>query len=137
MLTRRCSLLGKDMKTFIQYYVNQQLIQEAAIDKLQTALDIVGFEPTVGTIADATNAIISGLRAALSKEKDLRKKHLINMGISATSLIPFADVIKILKLRKLGKKPAKIAISGARAIKSSAEMKKTQGNRFSEEEANI
>jgi hypothetical protein len=91
----------------------------------------------VGTIADATNTIISGLRAALSKEKDSRKKHLINMGISATSLIPFADVIKILKLRKLGKRPTKMAISGARAIKSSAEMKKTQGDRFSEEEANI
>jgi hypothetical protein len=125
------------MKTFKQYYGNQRLIQEAAIDKLQTALDIVGFEPTVGTVADATNAVISGLRAALAKEKDLKKKHLINMGISATSLIPFADVIKILKLRKLGKKPTRLAISGARAIKSSAETKKAQGNRFSEKETNI
>jgi len=125
------------MKTFKQYYGNQRLIQEAVIDKLQTALDIVGFEPTVGTVADATNAVVSGLRAALAKEKDLKKKHLINMGISATSLIPFADVIKILKLRKLGKKPTRLAISGARAIKSSAETKKAQGNRFSEKEANI
>lgn len=124
------------MKTFKQYYKNQ-LIQEAAIDKIQTALDIVGFEPTVGSAADATNAIISGLRAALSKEKDSRNKHLINMGISAISLIPFADVIKILKLRKLGKGATKTGISAARAIKKGAKTEKARGDRFSEEESDI
>ncbi len=41
------------------------------------------------------------MRAALAKEPDQRKKHLINMGISAASMIPFADVLKLLKTRKL------------------------------------
>jgi hypothetical protein len=108
--------------------------QESAMDTLQTALDAAGFEPSVGTFADASNIIISGLRAATTKERDARKKHLINMGISAVSLIPFADVIKILKLRKLGKAPTKIAIAGSRKIKSAATLKKSQMDRFDSDE---
>ena len=76
------------------------------IDKLQLALDVVGFEPTVGTAADAANVIISGLRAGMAvaqKNNDKAKEHVINAGISAVSLLPFADVVKIAKLRKLRK----------------------------------
>lgn len=125
------------MYTFNQYYKKQIVLQEAAIDKIQTALDIIGFEPTIGSAADAANAIISGLRAALSKEKDSRKKHLINMGISAASLVPFADVIKVLKLRKLGKGATKAGVSAARAIKKGARAEKARGDRFSEEKSSI
>jgi len=94
-----------------------------AIDKLQIALDIAGFEPTFGSIADAINVVISTLRTGLSLarlEGDKAKEHAINAGISAISLLPFADVIKVLKLRKLGKvkRPAtKLAVKGGRAIK--------------------
>jgi len=143
MQTLPCFSSGREkapnnsMKTFRHYYKNQQLIQEAAIDKIQTALDIVGLEPTIGSVADGANTIISGLRAAFSREKDSRKKHLINMGISAVSLVPFADVIKVLKLRKLGKGPARAGIATARAIKKSAEAEKAIGDRFSEDEISI
>ena len=112
---------------------NDQIIIEAAIDKLQGALDVVGLEPTVGTIADAGNSVISLLRAALAKEKDQKKKHMINAGISAVSLIPGADIIKALKLRKLSKPLTKTAIGGLRAGREAAQKMKIAGNRHSVE----
>ena len=94
---------------------------QALLNTLQTALDIAGLEPTIGTGADAVNALVSGLRAAASKTSDERNKHLINAGISAISMIPFADVVKVLKY-----KPArKLAVKGARMIKTGAEAAKT------------
>ena len=105
------------------------IVEEKAIDKIQTALDIVGLEPTFGSIADGTNSIISLLRAAASKETDKRKEHLINAGISAISLIPFADVIKLLKLRKVGKTATKAGVRGARALKNYSTSQK-MSNRF-------
>ena len=101
----------------------------SSINSLQTALDIVWFEPTAWSFADATNIVISVLRSALADEKDEQKKHLINAGISAISLIPFADVIKLLKLRK-SPTLAKWAIKWARYAKSYANKKKIQGSRF-------
>jgi hypothetical protein len=112
---------------------NDQIIIEAAIDKLQGALDVVGLEPTVGTIADAGNSVISLLRAALAKEKDQKKKHMLNAGISAVSLIPGADIIKALKLRKLSKPLTKTAIGGLRAGREAAQKMKIAGNRHSVE----
>jgi len=111
------------MQTFKQY-----LEEKNKLDQIQAALDIAGFEPTVGTAADATNTIISGLRAALAKEPDERKKHIINAGISAVSVIPFADVIKILKLRK-HKPIAKLAIAGARDFRAYGKAEQAS-NRF-------
>ena len=87
------------------------------LDKLQLALDVAGIEPTVGMVADGANAIISTLRAAVAladKDNDTAKKHAINAGISAISLIPFADVVKLVKVRDL-RKPAVMA---ARALKT-------------------
>lgn len=69
------------------------------VNTLQTALDIAGLEPTVGTGADALNSVISGLRAAASKTPDERNKNLINAGLSAISMIPLGDVAKFLKYR--------------------------------------
>jgi hypothetical protein len=112
---------------------NDQIIMEAAIDKLQGALDVVGLEPTVGSIADAGNSVISLLRAALAKEKDQKKKHMLNAGISAVSLIPGADIIKALKLRKLSKPLTKTAIGGLRAGREAAQKMKIAGNRHSVE----
>ncbi len=78
------------------------------IDSIQYALDIVGVEPTVGSAADITNVIISLLRAALSKEKDESKKHLLNSAISAVSIIPFGDIAKLIKIRALRKPTVKL-----------------------------
>ena len=109
---------------------SEQIIIESAIDKLQGALDVAGLEPTVGTFADAGNSVISLLRAAFAKEKDEKKKHMLNAGISAVSLIPGGDLIKALKLRKLGKAPTKAAIGAIRAGKAAAKAKKVGGDRF-------
>lgn len=86
------------------------------LDDLQLALDVAGLEPTIGTAADGANVVISLLRAAKEKESDAKKKHLLDAGISAVSMIPFADVVKLLKLRKL----RKVAVKGARAVKTGA-----------------
>ena len=40
--------------TFKEYYI----IKEGWLDKLQAALDVIGFEPTVGTADDARNTLI-------------------------------------------------------------------------------
>lgn len=102
------------------------------IDKIQTALDVAGFEPTIGTVADGANAIISGLRAALATEKDEKKKHLINAGISAASMIPGGDVAKLAKLSK-GSKSAKLVNKTAKVVKDTAREERKKGERFNEE----
>ncbi len=94
--------------TFKEYYI----VKEGWLDKLQAALDVIGFEPTIGTAADAGNAAISALRSAAAiarKDGDTAKQHAIDAGISAISMIPFADVVKIAKLRKFRKPAAKLA----------------------------
>ena len=120
------------MKTFDQLLLEQAyetvILNEdlsSKLDKLQLALDLAGIEPTVGTIADGANTIISSLRAAsalASKNKDEAAEHAINAGISIISIIPFADVVKLLKARKL-RKPALYA---AKAIKLAGKTAKTQ-----------
>lgn len=92
--------------------------ESKALNVLQGALDIAGIEPTVGILADGTNSLISLLRAAAAKTPDVRNKHFINAGISAISLIPFADLIKFTKLRHISKPLTKSAIAGARAVKA-------------------
>jgi hypothetical protein len=107
------------------------LQKQSMIDKVQAALDVIGFEPTIGTAADAINTLISTLRAAFSKETDERKKHIINAGISAISLIPFADLIKLIKLKHY----KKTAIKGARVVKNYG--KQQQTNRFNVSESSV
>ena len=104
--------------TFKEYYI----IKEGWLDKLQVALDVIGFEPTVGTTADAANSVISALRSAAAiarRDGDTAKQHAIDAGISAISMVPFGDVAKIAKLRKLRKPAVKIA-----------RIAKTQGKRI-------
>ena len=126
-----------DLHLIAERYESIIVTESNAIDKLQGALDVVGIIPGlgVGEVADASNTVISGLRAALAKEPDERKRHIINAGISAVSLLPFADVIKVLKLRKLGglgRTVAKKGIQGARAARTYATTQKAAGNRFSQ-----
>jgi hypothetical protein len=88
-----------------------------ALDTVQTALDIVGIDPTYGTFADIGNGVISLIRAALSKEKDQTKRHLLNAAISAVSVIPAGDLAKLLKGRKFTRPLAKGTIKVAKAMR--------------------
>ena len=121
------------MITFKEYY---QVNERVSLDTIQSALDIAGLEPTIGTGADIVNTIISGLRAAFSKTSDERNKHILNTAISGVSVLPFGDIMKLLKLRK-SKKVAKLAIKGARGLKSLAKSKQSAGNRFDNEPTQI
>lgn len=122
------------MQTFKEFYsvprlLTDQVKKSNLLDTIQIALDVAGFEPTIGTSADAANVVISGLRAAVAKETDEKKKHLINAGISAISLIPFADLIKAIKLRHMSKPLTRAAIRGARASHLYAKNIKRQDKR--------
>ena len=117
------------MITFKEYY---QINEQVNLDTIQTALDIAGVEPTIGTGADLLNTVISGLRAAFSKTSDERKKHIINAAISGVSTLPFGDIIKLLKLRK-SRNVAKLAVKGARGLKSFAKTQQAAGSRFDSE----
>lgn len=119
--------MKKDDRLISEAY--DQMIVENAIDKVQTALDVAGLEPTAGSIADGANSVISLLRSAMAKEPDDRKKHLMNAGISAVSLIPFADFVKLLKARKVSKPLVKGAVKASRGVKGYASKQK-MSNRF-------
>ncbi len=101
------------------------------IDKFQAALDIIGIEPTFGTAADVINVVISTgrfLLNALRGEKSEVKRHAINAAISAISVIPGADIVKVLKLRTLarsGKVGKAAAQAGVGAIKQAKVVGKT------------
>lgn len=100
----------------------------SALGALQAGLDIAGFEPTIGSFADGANAIIYAMRstkALLTGEWKQAKEHMLDAGISAVSLIPFADVIKILRLRKIPK-VATTGIKGARSLKNYAKTEKVK-----------
>ena len=116
------------MNTFKDYY----LVQENAIDAVQAALDTIGAVPDLGAPADAANTLISLFRAALAKTTDEKKKHIINAGISAIAMIPFAGLINLLKLRKI-RPAAKLAITGARRLKTAGQAART--GRFNQQQA--
>lgn len=97
-----------------------------AIDAFQAALDIAGFEQTFGSFADLTNAILYAFRsarAALQGEWKVAKQHILDAGISAIAIIPVADLIKILRLRKVPKL-AKTTIKWARKARTYAKKEK-------------
>ena len=97
--------------------VTEKITSNKALDAIQLALDIAGIPPSIGTPVNAVNTVISLLRAAKDKEHDERKKHLIDAGLNAISMVPFGSVVKLVKLRAL-RKPAAMA---ARAIKTGGE----------------
>jgi len=101
------------------YTFKQFIILEKAIDTFQAALDIAGIapDPVIGTSADGINSMISLLRAKAAKTSDDRKKHLINAGISAISIIPMADIIKVLKLKQISRPLTKCTIHGCKYVR--------------------
>ena len=122
----------KDKVLQILSQLEEQVQEENSnlLNIIQTALDVAGLEPTIGTVADGANTLISGLRAATAKEPDEKKKHIINMGISAVSMLPFGDVAKLVKIRSL-RKPV---TTGLKAIKSyTKDQKLPNKNRFNNE----
>jgi hypothetical protein len=98
---------------------------DSNLDIIQSALDIVGLEPTIGTGADVANVIISLFRAAKDKTSDSRKEHLLDAAISAVSIIPAADLVKLVKIRKY----RKLATKTARAAKRASEISPKSYNR--------
>lgn len=119
--------------SFDKTYNNLLLEKFNILNTIQNALDVAGLEPTVGTFADGANSVISLLRAAAAKEPDQRKKHMINAGISSISMVPFGDVAKLLKFRKVPKTAVKGFIKGSRGIKNYAKVQKKYGDRFNDE----
>lgn len=123
----------KDKVLQILSQLEEQVQEENSnlLNIIQTALDVAGLEPTIGTVADGANTLISGLRAATAKEPDEKKKHIINMGISAVSMLPFGDVAKLVKMRSL-RKPV---TTGLKAIKGyTKDQKLPSKNRFNNED---
>jgi len=109
------------------------------IDKLQMALDVAGLEPTWGTIADLANTGISLGRATSNALKGDFKGaigHVGNSLISAVSVIPFGDVVKILKTPKFAKllKP-KTALNAAKRTKTA--LKAARGKRQGQSAASV
>lgn len=127
----------KDLHIEISEPINREQLREeykndeeklSALDALQAWLDVAGFEPTIGSFADGANAMIYAMRSAkalFTGKGKQAKGHLLDAGISAVSLIPFADVIKILRLRKIPKL-AKVGIKWSRSMKSYAQTEKIQ-----------
>jgi len=97
--------------------INQKL------DVLQMGLDVAGLEPTVGTLADIANVAIYGGRAVAEPSK--AGSHLTNALISLISVVPFADVVKLLKARGY-RRLAKKAIKAGRGIKTGANLAKAR-----------
>lgn len=73
--------------------------KQVALDALQATLDVAGIEPSYGTVADGVNALISAGRAFADPYR--RGEHLSNTLINIISMIPMADIVKLLKLNKM------------------------------------
>lgn len=116
------------------------------LDKVQMGLDAIGVaDPT--PITDTANAILSIGRAALDKER--RKEHLANAGISLVSgFLPYAgDTAKVAKYGRLGYRATKakvasqatktVATSGTEAVaRQEIRQTKEEVRRFGEPIAN-
>jgi len=83
-----------------------------ALDVAQVAGDVVGLvDPT--PITDLVNAGVSGVRAAVAKDPEERKDHLINAGLRAVSAVPYAgDAVGKTGLA------VKMGVKGAQAAKT-------------------
>jgi hypothetical protein len=98
---------------------------EQGLDALKLALDIWGFEPMTGWVGDAASGTIS-LGQALYKASRGQPgvgNHLLDAATSLVSIVPFGDIVKLLKLR-YGPKYAQMAIKFARPIKGAAQNNK-------------
>jgi hypothetical protein len=109
--------------------VNKEPRVSRYLDILQLALDTAGIAtigvPAVESAINATNAIVSALRAASAKTPNKRKKHLINAGINVISIIPGAALIKFLRLRK-APAIAKTVINLKRAVDTTSRVRSAQ-----------
>jgi hypothetical protein len=85
-----------------------------AADALHLALDAGGIADPTG-IVDGTNGVLYLLRAVAQKER--WPEHVKNALISFVSIIPFGDLVKLVKAKK-GIQWAKTAATGARAVKT-------------------
>lgn len=99
---------------------------EYGLEALKLALDTWGLEPTTGWIGDASSGTIS-LGQAIYKGlagKPGAANHMTDAAISAISIVPFGDIVKLLKF-KYGAKYGTLAAKFARPIKDAAKNSKT------------
>lgn len=95
-----------NMNRFKQWYnevVTPASPTDQALDKISSILDLAGLDPTFGTIADLSNAVLYAGRGLAAKDPQMRNQHYLNALISSVSAIPFADVIKLLRAKKIAK----------------------------------
>lgn len=127
------------MKTWNEFYTEQQINEnilnglmakigsfipgitpqekvDTTLDTLNLALDGVGIADPTGA-ADGVNSLIYGIRGLATKDPDKRKSHFYNALISAISAVPFGDLAKLLKAKKLLKKPV---IQGMQTLRAGA-----------------
>lgn len=99
---------------------------EYGLDVLKLALDVWGLEPTTGWIGDAASGMISLSQAVYKamRGKPGAGQHAVDAVISLISMVPFGDVVKLLKLR-YGPKYAQLALRFARPLKTLATSSKT------------
>jgi hypothetical protein len=102
-------------------------VRSSTLDWVQGGLTAVGmfgdFIPVVGNIvaaaSDLTNSAISGGRAAMTSDPDMKKDFIIDAGINAAAAIPYAGLaagaLKGTKLAaKAGEATAKLGTTGAK-----------------------
>ncbi len=88
--------MGGPFHGYIPYYINGAELPQAGwgdsfLDFTQGALSVAGMIPGVGILADGANTAISGGRAAYNTymgDDEAAKKHLGNMALNATAMIP-------------------------------------------------
>ena len=112
-----------------EYLAIQENVQnkntEDGLLGLKLALDVWGLEPTTGWIGDLASGAISlgqALHKAITK-KPGASSHLADAAISLVSTIPFADVVKLLKL-KHGSKYAELATKLAKPLQNASKRNK-------------
>lgn len=98
--------------------VTPQEKADNALDMVNLALDAAGIADPSG-VADGTNAAIYAIRAISAKEPDAMKRHMLDALISAVSAIPFGDLAKLLKARKM-KTGAKTVAQIGRPLRTAA-----------------
>lgn len=94
----------------VDFLLEDESFLERMLDRIQAALDAAGLSmKALGTGTNAANVAISLLRAASTKNSDKRKKYLIDAGIVALTHLPVADLVRLLKNRKMRSAAAGIA----------------------------
>lgn len=111
--------------SFREYVENREQLNEFAmtpqqnqtLDAVQAAMDVAGVADVSG-VTDGVNGVIYLLRAAADREH--WPQHVLDATISFVSIIPFADLAKLLRAHKLTKPIAAATRLGGRQLQTYA-----------------